>query len=275
VFANKIFIATSFIICTNLIIICSLHFNFIPQVYFLGFRFNLFLLLNLILILLYNRRLSDDLFVAFNKFGRFKHWVSALLTPIVFSAAVVGTAYTFGKVRIPKNKYFYEFGISSLLDFPMYFIWTLPFLVSFLYLWFIIIHDGKIISAIRDSFLISISAAAFYLFNYYEVDLINHTVNFSLVFAASLYTYSFFMWSNSLWASALSVFTLVYSVVLVFGTTNQFMIKTFFARNYDEWEGFFNLLLINNVPTESVLILLMIFFSVIFFNLGKENRSNK
>lgn len=267
--ANRIFIITAFVLFTNLIIIFSFHFEFIPQVYFLGFRLNLFILLNLLLIFLYYKKLTIELLLPFKTFGKFKHWITAFLIPVMISGIVIGAAYIFGEVKVPKLKYFYEFGMTSLLDFPMYFVWTLPFIFSMIYIWFIVLDTQNYFSKVINSILISLSFSGFYLYNYDKVEIGDYVIYFLLTSSVVLFNYSFFKWSRSLWAASFSIFMTIFSFVLVFGSSNEFLIRTFFARNYNKWEGFFNFNLIKNIPPESGLIPLLIILSIIFFNLRR------
>lgn len=273
--ASRIFLTTSFVLFTNLIIIFSFHFEFIPQVYFLGFRLNLFLLLNLILIFLYYKKLTIELLLPFKVFGKFKYWFAALSIPVLMSGIVISAAYIFGEVKIPKLKYFYEFGMTSLLDFPMYFVWTLPFIFSMIYVWFIVLDTPNYFSKVINSILISLSFSGFYLYNYDKVDIGNYVIYFLLTSSVVLYNYSFYKWSRSLWATSFSTFMTIFSFVLVFGSSNEFLIRTFFARYYDKWEGSFNFNLIKNIPPESGLIPLLIILSIIFFNFGRETVNKK
>lgn len=273
--ASRIFLTTSFVLFTNLIIIFSFQFEFIPQVYFLGFRLNLFLLLNLILIFLYYKKISIELLLPFKTFGKIKHWFAALSIPVMISWIVIGAAYIFGEVKISKLKYFYEFGITSLLDFPMYFVWTLPFIFSMIYVWFITLDTPSYFSKLINSILISLSFSGFYLYNYDKVEIGEYVIYFLLTSSGVLFNYSFYKWSRSLWATSFSIFMTIFSFVLVFGSSNEFLIRTFFARNYDKWEGFFDFNLIKNIPPESGLIPLLIILSIIFFNFGRETVNKK
>lgn len=273
--ANRIIITTSFVLFTNLIIIFSFHFEFIPQVYFLGFRLNLFLLLNLILIFLYYKKISIELLLPFKTFGKIKYWFAALSIPILMSGIVICSAYIFGEVKIPKLKYFYEFGMTSLLDFPMYFVWTLPFIFSMIYIWFIVLDTQSYFSKVINSIFISLSFSGFYLYNYDKVEIGDYVIYSLLTSSVVLFNYSFYKWSRSLWATSFSIFMTIFSFVLIFGSSNEFLIKTFFARNYDKWEGFFDFNLIKNILPESGLIPLLIILNIIFFNFGRGTVNKK
>jgi hypothetical protein len=273
--ARRILITASFVIFTNFIIVLSSYFEFIPQIYFLGFRFNLFLLLNVILIFAYYKKFTIEQLAPFKRFGKFKHWFAAFSIPVLLAGFVICVVYLFGEVKISKQKYFYEFGMTSLLDFPMYFVWTLPFIFSTLYLLFNVLNTNRYFSSIIKSILIAVSTSGFYLYYFDEDRIIAYIVYFLLVSSIMLFNYAFFMWCRSIWVASFSIFMAIFSFVLVFGSSNEFLIKTFFARNYEKWEGFFNLKLIENVPAESGLFPLLIILSIVFFNLDKESDIKK
>ncbi len=148
--------------------------------------------------------------------------------------AVYGYFYLSNQIEPGDPDYFYEFGLSSIFDYPLYLAWNFPQLIMLFMTLSIITGSGNL------SYL-KVLAGLILLFGFEFIPLRN---DFSLSGAASFVllalTASFFVTrlQNIYWFSVI-VFSSVWSMVLLSGSSSEVIINIFFAREYSSWEGFF------------------------------------
>jgi hypothetical protein len=183
-----------------------------------------------------------------------------IILPLILSFAVL---FLSGEITIADPAYFYEFGLSSIFDYPIYLIWNAPQLFL-LYLFVMIsIQSGKM--KFIKTFLILLFLFAFEFipinkesFAYLEIiSLISIALVSGLVikYFSNIYFLTFF------------IFTLFWSNLLLFGSSSKKMINIIFAANYETWEGFFtaNKLFSEYIlPVNLTLVLIFILLSVLF-----------
>lgn len=270
--SRNIFLLVVFFISTNLVLLFYKFFEIIPQVYFLGFRLNPFLLIFLLLMYL-EKRPWTELIEPFKTFGKFKHWFIGLFIPVLAGGIILLTGLLFGKFRTTHPEYFYEFGISSILDFPTYLVWTLPILLGLIYIWMILFRSETATRVLIHSLTFALGFIGIFIINFNPKLLLNYVGVLLLIFSVMCWTYGFYGYTKSLWVSSFTFFVQIYVIVLLFGSTDSFLIKTFFARNYEKWDGFFSIILIKNLPSEAFISIPLITFGILFFILTNRRRS--
>lgn len=166
---------------------------------------------------------------AYNKNLQPLFWI--FIPFIVLSAGL----YLTGIINIGDPEYFYEFGLSSVSDLPIYFLWNFPQLLLFvLYLVMIQPFVGKNTAA-TTLIIIALLAYQFIPFGKEKFDYRDIAV---LVFAAlsAAQVVKYFM--NIYWFCII-FFMIFWLNLLAFGTNSQIMLHILFAAEYNEWDGFF------------------------------------
>jgi hypothetical protein len=235
------------------------YYGYDSYVIIAGFRF--YLTLTLPFLMLYrNSRLSKikEILVhpRYNKTFQPLGWI---FLPLII---LLGSLYLFKQIGIGDPDYFYEFGLSSIFDYPLYIIWNLPQLLMFgMFLVFIQ-------PTVRDNFfltlLIVISCFIFVFVSFTKIKpdyLEISSILFVLASAVLIIKY----FQNIFWL-AIILFTILWSNILAFGSSSQTMIHLLFASRYESWEGFFE---VSNsikqylLPVQSVITLVIISSSVL------------
>ena len=198
----------------------------------LGFRFHLSCLIPFILLITEENLLM--LWEALKKPSFRKKLIPLFL--LLFSLAIVSASlYLIKQIKPADPDYFYEFGLSSIFDYPIYLAWNFPQLCMLFMVLSVISGSGNL------SFL-KVFAGLVLLFGFEFVPINNEFSVYSAVsFILLALTVSFFVTrlQNIYWFSFI-VFSSVWSAVLLFGSSSETIINIFFAREYDKWEGFFN-----------------------------------
>ena len=203
-------------------------------VIFFGFRFHL----SLTLPFLYLVVQKEFTFIKhelkkFSLRNFFAHFI-LIIIPLFILVVVL---YVLKYAELGDPNYFYEFGVSSMADLPVYFIWNLPQLLMAA-LFFRFVTSARKINFILGFILIlslfiyeiiPLKKEKFLLLALF--DWISVSVLFSLIMMKSKSIYSF----------AVSVFIFLWSSILLFGSENESIIKNLFAKNYSSWDGFVEL----------------------------------
>jgi len=200
----------------------------------LGFRFNLPLLVALILILLSEGLRFLKEFILFFEYK--KYYMLLMIVVFIFGAGSAAILY-FTKIKYSEPEYFYELGLSSIIDFPVYLIWNLPILLS---LFGVLSYFRKFLKAnliFGFIFIAGLIIPEYYPFDFKVLILEKEIV--SAVFILFVLT-SFYKVRNSLLFSGF-VFTGVWLCVLLFGSSSAGVIKLILAKNFDKWDGFIKL----------------------------------
>ncbi len=265
-------------ILTLLFVILSYNFIFFLQglsntelqVYFLGFRFNLFLLINLGVIY-FNRSNFVKLKTHFEKIGKFKYWLFAFLIPFITSGlTLLLILFLNSTIKFKKPEFLIEFGVSTLTDIPIYYLWNLPFLLSAMVVIILLLDDFKLLKVWGTSLLLSLSfVLVLPISSFQKFDL--RTFSFiPLIFGMIFYNLTIHKTFQSIWISVFSILISIYSFVLVFGSSNVFIIKTFFARMYSNWSGLFVFKKFDVYLIDLFYSGLMILFALLFFIFDKK-----
>ena len=244
------------------------------QIYLLGFRFNLFLLVNLGIIY-FHREKFGKYFVYLKQIGKFKNWLLTFFVPILATAFTLGLIKLLGySLKFKKPEFLIEFGLSSLVDLPIYFLWNLPFLLSTLLVIVFVIDDFKFLKILGVSLLFTfgfISVQPILSFEKINFEKLSYL---PLIFAYTIFNLTILRTYRSFWVASFSVLISIYSFVLVFGSTNVFVIKTFFARMYTEWDGLFVFKKLDVYLIDLLYSGLIILFAILFFIFDKKKNNN-
>lgn len=209
------------------------YFDIDTYLIFLGFRFHLSCVLPFIY-LIRERHFSfiKNIFLHPEFKGK-AAFFGLTLFPILI---LVGTLFLLDKIAFSDPDYFYEFGISSIIDFPLYLIWNAP--QFFMLILFLIL-----ISANKKSKFFLIFFVVIFLFGYEfyplngkDIDYIKFIpILFSGLVAAILFTKY-----QNIYGIFLIIFFTFWSHFILFGSDSEKIIHIFFAKYFTRWEGFFS-----------------------------------
>ncbi len=222
-------VVTAFIL-VNAAGITLRYFELDTYFIFLGFRFHLGCILPFVLML--NQESLSDLRESL-KNPPFRKKLIPLFW-ILFSLAFVLIFFYLAKYIKPGDPdYFYEFGLSSIFDFPLYLVWNIPQLFMLF----------MTLSFFADSNLayLKVFAAIVLLFGFEFIPFNSDFAPFSAAsFILMALTASFFVTrlQNIYWFSFI-IFSSVWSIILLTGSSSEIIINIFFAREYSSWDGFF------------------------------------
>jgi len=243
----------------------------------LGFRFHLALILPGILILILEESFSSVIETL--KEINYKKFIPIFLITFLPIGILIGSLFLLNKIELNDPDYLYEFGYSSLVDFPIYLIWNFPQLFSF-YLFLKYVRDNcshKFILVLLNSFILIL---------FEIIPIINSKFNYNVLLTILLILIAvslFIVNIKNVYLFSFSIFTLLWSYNLAFGSKSELLINLLFAKNYKKWEGFFN---INKsiskyfkIDSHQISVGLLIYFSLfivfllILIFINKKNKS--
>jgi hypothetical protein len=198
----------------------------------LGFRLHLSAVLPLLIVLKKEHLpLIQDSFLH----PPFMHVARVILTFLFTALIYLSVLFLMNKIEIGDPEYFYEFGLSSIVDYPIYLVWNSIQLI-FLYFFFLIIYKSFKINFI----LIFISAILIFTFEFIPIKKIvfnyESIAAFVLLCLIITITIKFF---NNVYLFVVLLFSIIWLSLLFFGTSSSILVNLFFAARYSEWEGFF------------------------------------
>lgn len=241
------------------------YFELDTFVILLGFRFHLSAVLPLLIVI--NAKilsLIKDSFLhpPFVKVG------SVILTFFFTSVLFLSILYLTNKIEIGDPEYFYEFGLSSIIDYPIYLVWNSINLLC-LFFFFLLINES-----FKNSFIM-VLVSAILIFAYEFIPIKKMIFNYESIAAFLLLcltiavTIKFF---NNVYLFVVLIFSIIWFSILAFGTSSSLLVNLFFAARYNEWEGFFiadKNILGFLVPASYLLILL----GIILLSLFRKRKS--
>ena len=198
---------------------------------FLGFRLHLSSLIPFLILL--NEESLNKFYGSFRSSVFRKKILPALL--IVLSLLIVmAVLFLLNEVKTADPDYFYEFGLSSIFDYPLYLLWNFPQLCLLFYT--LLVFSGMTRFPFTNVF-----TGLVLLFGY---ELIPFDSAFSSSDVISLFLLSlivsFFVTKlQNIYWFAVVLFSSIWSIILLFGTRSGTIINIFFAKEYSEWDGFF------------------------------------
>lgn len=213
----------------------ALRFFDLPNYFFfIGFRFYGIILLAGIFLYFYSGKeiwKQSLLSLSFKKF--YRHIFFILLPP----AIVIGGLFLLNKIELGDPDFFYELGLSSIVDFPIYFIWNLP---QFLILY-------TLLQSVETSFRLKVIPNFILLFFFFSAEFVSSPkISFNIFsiisFALILLTLTLFIYKkkNPLTFS-FYIFTSIWMALLLFGSSSETSLQTFLAKTYTSWDGFFEI----------------------------------
>lgn len=202
-----------------------------PYIILIGFRFHLSLTLPALIFI--SRKYRHKAFQLLKNPGKFKY--SPLLLIFISGAVLYGGLYLPEFIKLTDPDYFYELGLSSIIDFPIYLLWNLPqFLIT-------VVFIAVISSEKKAGFLIAWGVVLL-LFAYKFIPLGEE--EFKIIPAVRWIVLSLFMSLviykvRNVYLASCMIFLSVWMYLLLAGSSSQEMVNIFLGKYYESWEGFF------------------------------------
>ncbi len=237
--------------------------NLDPYIIILGFRFHISLIIPFFVVF----RFAD--------LGKLKQILlkplyNKTLQPLLWIfipfVVIVAVLYLWKNLEIGDPEYFYEFGLSSIFDLPVYFIWNLAQLLMFVS-FLLLIQPQKINWPLTSLIIILLFAFEFIPLGKENFDCLNVAVLILSALNAGLLLKYF---QNVYWFSVF-FFMLFWLNLLAFGTDSQTMLHLLFASQYEAWEGFFD---VAKEITDYLLTAQMILSFIILFISSRFLKTN-
>ncbi|NWF50563.1 MAG: hypothetical protein HXY49_08470 [Ignavibacteriaceae bacterium] len=230
------------------------YFELDTFVVFLGFRFHLSLLLPLFIVL------RKDMIGEIKKIlftPSFKKLLVPFLLCFIPPAFLIGILFLLKKITYSEPDYFYEFGLSSIVDFPVYFFWNLLQLLCFLLFMHFVksMHKKKFLLL----FMVLLFLIAFEFIPFYK-DEFSYSL-FAAVVLFFIYAALIIKFVQNVYVESFMIFIPIWIIVLLFGSSSSKIIGIFLAKNYDRWQGFFNV----NKPFDEFIYPVYIFLLLVTF----------
>jgi uncharacterized membrane protein (UPF0136 family) len=204
------------------------------NVILLGFRFNLPLIFALSLILIPEGINFLKEFAVYFEYK--KYYRLLLIIVLIFGAGSAAILYS-AKGKYSEPEYFYELGLSSLVDFPVYLTWNMPILLSIFGVLFYFRKKLKVNLIFGFIFIAALLITEYYPFEVKKLFMDREIVTVAfLIFVLA----SFYRVKNSL-LFAIFVFAAIWLNILLFGSSSETVVKLILAKNFDKWEGFIKL----------------------------------
>lgn len=170
----------------------------------------------------------------------FKRTFLFLLIILIPLLAGNGVLYILKLIHLGDPEYFYEFGLSSVFDYPIYLIWNAPQLIM---LYFFLL---SVFESFRIKFT-SVLLITILLFGYEFIPFNRAIIGYNNIasFAGIAITTAVIIkyYKNVYWF-CITLFTLLWSAVLMAGSISKGLINNLFASQYRNWEG---MLEMNNI----------------------------
>ncbi len=180
-----------------------------------------------------------------------------LLAPLILVTAAL---FLFSKINIGDPDYFYELGLSSVVDYPVYLVWNLPQLLM----------CGLFLIIISNTFnklpVLKISFITFSLFVYEFIPLYSSKLDYAgivILISVSLISGLMIKYFQNIYWFAIVMFSMFWISFLSFGSETDAIIHLLFASNYNSWSGFVDIpqsLLKYIIPSYFLLSLLITAF---------------
>jgi hypothetical protein len=240
------------------------YYGFDAYIIFAGFRFYISLVLPFVIIYS-NSRLgilkNSLLHPAYNKTFQPLGW---MLLPLII---LIASLFIFKQMDVGDPDYFYEFGLSSIIDYPIYVIWNLPQLLLF-GLFLVLIQP-----ALKFNFFyLFLTALSCFIFAFIPLDKSKpdylDILSFLFIIASAVLILKYFQ--NVYWCSII-IFTVIWGNILVFGSSSQTLIHLLCAAKYNSWDGFFEV----SKNIQQYLLPIQLAITFIFIVLSVLNRKTK
>lgn len=230
----------------------------------LGFRFHLSAVLPLLVVMkLEHLELVKESLLH----PQYKNLFRLLSIILVMTILSFTALYITGKLEIGDPEYFYEFGLSSIADFPVYLIWN-SFQLFFLYQ-FLVIINKNFVSGFIPTFLVALSIFIYefiplnkFIFDFEGIS------SFVLLALTAAVVIKYF---KNVYLFVILFFSIKWSSILAFGTSSSILVNIFLAARYDQWEGFFTIDKdISHFAQPVYFLLVLIVMSIIALMTGRK-----
>ena len=264
-----IFFIFLIIVLVNVVGLVLKYFNLDTYFILIGFRFHLSILISFLLILGYiNFNSVKEMFIHPEK-QKYIFILLLVFLPLLFIPLDI---FILKQFKVADQDYFFEFGLSSIVDYPIYLIWNVPQLFMFFIFMNTILESAKY-KFIKASlltlflFLFEIIPTNEYKFNFTAI---NYFTAASFLITAIL-TGLYISRVKNIYLFAVMLFSVLWGTILSFGSSSETIINILLASQYQSWQGFIN-------PGKKfeytqyltpMYILLIVIFSFIIF---KRNR---
>jgi len=237
------------------------YFSFPNTIFLIGFRFYGVTLAAAVILYFSGLKENFKTVLMYSSFKKvLRHFFFALLPGLI----ITGVLFALKKIEIGDPDYFYELGLSSIVDYPIYFVWNIPQL----FLLFVVLRS------IEDSFKLKILPNVFFLlilfspelatFPKFALDFLSLPSLFFAILAVILFVHKK---TNSL-PFILFFFTSLWFYLLLFGSKCEMLLQTFLAKTYTEWDGFF---VLDKKFVPFVPVAFFLLSTIIALSLKKEN----
>jgi hypothetical protein len=219
------------IILVNASGLCLRYFNLSTFIILFGFRFHISFVLPFMIV--FNSNFLPYIKRSFLRpeWRKVSIYLFLILLPLLIEA---GGLYILQKIDLGDPEYFYEFGISSIADYPIYLIWNIPQIIL---LFFFL---ASVSSRSRFRF-ITVAIVIFFLFAF-ELVSINKAIilygELGILISCSVIYSILINYCRNIYWFGISLFTLLWLAILAFGSSSKTMINLLFASQYDNWDGF-------------------------------------
>lgn len=199
----------------------------------IGFRFQLSLFLPALFI---SGIFSKDYIVNIFRSPSYKKslfFIYLLIIPLFFLFAIL---FILRKIELGDPEYFYEFGISSIIDFPVYLVWNSIQLTLF-FLFFIYLASKLKLNLLIIFFIFIL------LFVYELIPLRKESFdyfNLISVFFLGLITGLMVKYYQNIYWLVVFSFSILWLDFILFGSNSEVAVNLLFASQYNLWEGFFS-----------------------------------
>ncbi len=242
------------------------HFNLDTYIILIGFRFQLAMVLPL---LIYFRKSDLPKLKKYFTHPSYNGTLGPLGWIFLPLVIVLGLLFILKKAELGDPDYFYEFGMSSIIDYPIYLVWNLPQLFCFAAFVMLVTSEN-----FKSVFMPAVLIVVNFAFEFVPAG--KDKMSFQLILSAVFISLSAALllkyFRNIYWISII-LFTILWSGLLAFGSGSTEMIHLLFASQYQAWDGFFDVsknLVSFVMPAQAALTALFIFISVRLRKVGSR-----
>lgn len=231
---------------------CLRYFELDTYIILLGFRFHLSFLLPFLLILPVNfKNILKKIFLS----PVHKLKLLPLLWILISSGIVFLLLFILKEIKIGDPEFFYEFGLSSIVDYPVYLLWnSIQLILLFIYLNTVTIN-------LKNKFF-PVFLTIIFLFAFEFVPVVSMDINylnFADLFITAICAGLFFQYYQNVYWFVILYFSLFWINYLAFGSSSEEIINILFAAQYSGWDGFF---IVNKIYKPYLLSAQLLIFSV-------------
>ncbi|MFO7446819.1 MAG: hypothetical protein R6W90_10660 [Ignavibacteriaceae bacterium] len=251
------------VLAVNIIGLILRYFEYDTYLIILGFRLHLSFVLPLLILY------PDNFFNVIKdavKYPLFNRKFLPVVWIVLSFGIILAILFLMGRSEISDPEYFYEFGLSSIFDYPVYLIWNFPqFLLLFSYL-LISTFKSKIKFLPVFVIIIFLFLYEFVPLDFREYDLkgFDYIPIIELILTGVSAGIFLHFYSNVYWFTFL-FFSALWLNLLAFGSKSGTMINILFAAQYSEWEGFFTVNKDLNpyiLSSQLILLIVMLLISI-------------